>query len=469
MPRSQARDRMRVEKDALGTIQVPCDAYWGAATQRSIENFPIGREVMPPEIIRALVIIKKACALTNLAFHVLSPKKCEAICQACDEILLGKFPRDFPLLVWQTGSGTQSNMNVNEVIANRANELIGGKKGDKSPVHPNDDVNASQSSNDTFPTAMHLAATFEISERLLPATNDLYETMKKKAKKFSGIVKVGRTHLMDAVPITLGQEFSGYAAQLDFGLCALKQSLKLLRELAIGATAVGTGINAPKGFSEQVVAAINTLTGYTFTPARNTFAALASHEAMVATSGALKQLATSLFKIANDIRWLASGPRAGLGELLLPENEPGSSIMPGKVNPTQTEAMTMVAIQVIGNDTAIGMAGCLGNFELNVFKPLIAYNLLQSIRLLADGIESFDIRCVSGIAANIPRIKHLLDHSLAQAVALSPVLGYDKTAQIVRKAHLEQKSLKQAARELELVSDKEADTLLDPKNMLHPK
>jgi fumarate hydratase class II len=466
---SKSKDPLtRIEHDSFGEVAVPRDAYWGAQTQRSIENFPIGCERMPIELIRALIFIKKACALANCQLHILAPSKCTVICAACDEMLAGNFLDQFPLSLWQTGSGTQTNMNVNEVIANRANELSGSKKGAKTPVHPNDDVNQSQSTNDVFPTAIHIAATFEITSRLLPSLKELHETLKMKAQSFRNIIKVGRTHLMDAAPLTLGQEFSGYAAQVAFGITSLKHSLTWLQELAIGATAVGTGINAPRQFAQVVIPIINALTNFSFISAKNKFAALAAHDALVSTSGMLKQIASSLFKIANDIRWMASGPRAGLGELALPENEPGSSIMPGKVNPTQAEALTMVAIQVMGNDTAIGFAGSLGNFELNVFKPLMAYNLLQSIRLLADAIDSFNLRCAAGISANKKRIQALLEHSLMQGTALNPYLGYDKATKVVQKAHLEEKSLKQAAIELGFLTTQEAENLLNPNKMIHP-
>ncbi len=456
----------RKETDSLGSIDVPSDKYWGAQTQRSIENFPIGKEKMPIELIHALGIVKKAAALVNYDLKLLSKEKRDLIVKVCDELLRGDLDAHFDLVVWQTGSGTQTNMNVNEVISNRAIEKAGGVMGSKKPIHPNDDVNMSQSSNDVFPTAMHIAAVKAIESGLIPHLRLLLKGFQKKAKEFDAIIKMGRTHLMDAAPLTLGQEFSGYAAQIEHGIHAIESALPPILELALGGTAVGTGLNAPKGYDKKVAAKIAELTSYPFAAAPNKFAALSSNDALVMMSGALRTLACAFMKIANDIRWLASGPRAGLGELTLPENEPGSSIMPGKINPTQSESMTMVAVQVMGNDTAIGIAGSMGNFELNVFKPVIIYSLLQSIRLLSDVAKSFHDKCLIGIKPNKERIKELLEGSLMLATALNPVIGYDKASQVVQKAYRENLTLKEAALKLGALSEKEFDKIVDPRKMV---
>lgn len=445
--------KTRTEKDSMGTIQVPHDAAWGAQTERSRHFFAIGSEKMPQEIIRAIVYIKKAAALTNYDYKLLSKSKKDAICRACDEILSGKFESHFPLSVWQTGSGTQSNMNVNEVIAHIAK------------VHPNDDVNMSQSTNDVFPSAIHIAVYLK-TDALLASLKTVHKSLVAKAKAFNKIVKVGRTHLMDAAPVTLGQEFSGYAEQIKNSSVRLENSLKELQSLALGATAVGTGLNAPKGFGNNVCKTVSELLGATFYPASNYFEALASADALVSVSGSIKTLACALFKIANDIRWLGSGPRCGLGELHLPENEPGSSIMPGKVNPTQCEALIMVCIQCFGNDTSVAFAGSQGNFELNVCRPLIAYNLLQSITLLTHSIDSFRKYCLDGIEPNKKRIKEHLDKSLMHATALNPAIGYDAAAKIVQKAHREEKTVREVALELSDLSEKEFDALVDPTKMV---
>lgn len=459
--------KTRKEKDSLGWVEVPADKYWGAQTQRSIQNFRIGREKMPEEIIEAFAILKKACAITNQKMGVLTPDIAGPIQQACDEILDGKLEGNFPLVVWQTGSGTQSNMNLNEVIANRAHVLSGGKLDDtKKKVHPNDHVNKSQSSNDTFPTAMHIAAYKLVVESTIPALTALKDALKQKAEDFADIAKIGRTHLMDATPLTLGQEFSGYVSQLEYGLRALTNTLDHLRELALGGTAVGTGINAPKGFDTEVAAEIAALTKHPFVTAPNKFEALSAHDAIVETSGALKQIAVSLMKIANDIRFLGSGPRCGLGELSLPANEPGSSIMPGKVNPTQAEAMTMVAAQVVGNDAAITVGGMNGHFQLNVFKPVMIYNLLQSARLLADASHSFRSNCVEGISANEGNINAHLNNSLMLVTALNPHIGYDNAAKIAKKAHEENLTLKQSAIDSGLLTEEEFDRWVDPRKMI---
>lgn len=457
---------MRTETDSLGSIEVPSNKYWGAQTQRSIQNFPIGLEKMPIELIHALGIIKKAAALVNHELGLLPAEKKDLIVQTCDELLAGKLDDHFDLVVWQTGSGTQTNMNVNEVISNRAIEKASGVLGSKKPIHPNDDVNMSQSSNDVFPTAMHIATLIAIKKNLLPHLKLLRDGFKAKAAEFDKIVKVGRTHLMDAAPLTLGQEFSGYTAQIDHGIKAVESTLHFVSELAIGGTAVGTGLNSPKGYDQKICEVISKLTGYSFAPAPNKFAALAANDGLVAVSGALKVLACAFMKIANDIRWLASGPRAGLAEIFLPENEPGSSIMPGKVNPTQSESMTMVAVQVMGNDAAVSFAGSMGNFELNVFKPVIIYNLLQSIRLLSDVAKNFHDKCLVGIKPNMKRLQELLDNSLMLATALNPVIGYDKAAKIVQKAYKEGLSLKQAALALGFLTEKQFDEIVDPKKMI---
>ena len=435
----------REETDSLGPVRVPADRYWGAQTERSRNNFRIGGERMPIEVVRAFGILKKAAALANAELGVLEVGKRDLIVRAADQIIAGDLDDHFPLVVWQTGSGTQSNMNVNEVISNRAIELAGGELGSKTPIHPNDDVNRSQSSNDTFPTAMHVAAVTALRERLLPAATTLQEALADKRDAFAKIVKIGRTHLMDAVPLTLGQEFSGYAEQVKRGRERVERSLPDLYELALGGTAVGTGLNAPPGFAERVAAWIRRLTGEPFVSAPNKFEALAAHDAIVEASGALKTLAVALMKIANDIRWLGSGPRSGLGELRLPENEPGSSIMPGKVNPTQCEALTMVCARVFGNDTAITVAGASGNFELNVFKPVLIDSLLQSIRLLGDGMNSFTEHCVTGIEADVERIEELVQRSLMLVTALNPHIGYDNAATIAKTAHREGITLREAA------------------------
>ncbi len=457
----------RTAKDTLGSIQVPADKYWGAQTQRAIENFPIGEERMPREVILAFGLLKKAAAITNHKLGVLPEELAGPISQACDEVAEGKLDEHFPLLVWQTGSGTQTNMNVNEVVANRAHEITGGKLDDDSIlVHPNDHVNRSQSSNDTFPTAMHIAAYTMISTHTIPALRHLREQLQQKAEAFAPLVKIGRTHMMDATPLTLGQEFSAYVEQLDQGIGLLERSLQQLSELALGGTAVGTGINAPKGFDTIVADKIASLTGKPFVTAPNKFEALAAHDAVVATSGALKTIAVSLMKIANDIRMLASGPRCGIGEINLPANEPGSSIMPGKVNPTQPEALTMVAAQVIGNDMAITVGGMNGHFQLNVFKPMMIYNLLQSARLLADGCNSFTEKCVVDIEANREQINKHLNNSLMLVTALNPHIGYDNAARIAKKAHAEDLSLREAALALGLVSDEDFDRWVDPAGMI---
>jgi fumarate hydratase class II len=456
----------RIEYDTLGEVQVPADKLWGAQTQRSLQNFKIGGHRMPREVIYALAIAKKAAALTNAELGVLPEDKAQIIAEVCDEILSGALDEHFPLVVWQTGSGTQTNMNLNEVIANRANQKLGQPLGTKKPIHPNDDVNKSQSSNDVFPTAMHIAAYLSVRDRLLPALDKLATALQDKANAFMPIIKVGRTHLMDAVPMRLGQEFSGYAHQVRTAKQDVERTLEEVRELPLGGTAVGTGLNAPKGFAEKVAAKIAELTGAPFITAPNKFAALATHDPLVSLSGALKRTAVALMKIANDIRLLGSGPRAGLAELNLPENEPGSSIMPGKVNPTQSEAMTMVCCQVIGNDTAITCGAFQGHLELNVFKPLIIHNLLESIRLLADACHSFTDNCVVGIEPNLPAIHRHLERSLMMVTALNPIIGYEKAAKIAQKAHKEDKTLKEAAIELGYLSAEEFDAYVRPEAMV---
>jgi fumarate hydratase class II len=457
----------RIEQDSMGSIEVDEDRYWGAQTQRSLQNFRIGEERMPREIVLALATIKKAAALVNHDLGLLTDDKLRLIVAAADEVLAGRLDREFPLVVWQTGSGTQSNMNVNEVIASRANELAGGTRGGKSPIHPNDDVNLSQSSNDTFPTAMHIAIAGRIDSDLLPAVAILRATLDAKAKEYASIVKIGRTHLQDATPLTLGQEISGWVAQLEHGIAGIRASLPAIYQLALGGTAVGTGLNAPLEFPERVAAKLAELTGRPFVTAPNKFAALAGHDALVRSHGAIKTLATALFKIANDIRWLASGPRSGLGELRIPENEPGSSIMPGKVNPTQCEALTMVCTQVFGNDVAIGFAGASGNFELNVYKPLIAYSMLQSTRLLGDALRSFDEHCAQGLEPNRAEIERKLHGSLMLVTALAPHLGYDKAAAIAKHAHVHGSSLRDAAIELGFVTGEQFDAWVRPEDMTH--
>ena len=458
--------KKRQESDSLGSIEVPADKYWGAQTERSIRNFQIGAEKMPLELIHALGIVKKAAALVNCELGLQPLEKCKVIVEVCDELAKGELDDHFALVVWQTGSGTQTNMNVNEVIANRCIEKSGGVLGSKIPIHPNDDVNMSQSSNDVFPTAMHIATVTAVRKGLLPHLRLLQKGLKAKAAEFASMIKVGRTHLMDAAPVTLGQEFSGYAAQIEQAIEGVEGALKYTFELALGGTAVGTGLNAPKGYDKKVAAKISELTGEPFTTASNKFAALASNDAVVQMSGALKVVACAFMKIANDIRWLASGPRCGLGELFLPENEPGSSIMPGKVNPTQSEAMTMVAVQVMGNDASIGIAGSMGNFELNVFRPVMIYNLLQSIRLLGDVAKNFHDKCLVGIQANRERIHELLSKSLMLATALNPVIGYDKASKVVQKAYYDHKTLKQAAVELGFLTEKQFDEIVDPRKMV---
>jgi fumarate hydratase, class II len=457
----------RTEHDTMGPVEVPADKYWGAQTQRSIENFKIGNQKMPDEIIRAFAVLKKAAALVNAGLEVLPKEKAELIAKVCDEILAGKLEDEFPLVIWQTGSGTQSNMNVNEVIANRAHVLAGNKLGEgKTFLHPNDDVNKSQSSNDTFPTAMHIAAYKMIVEVTIPGLELVRNTLDKKAKEFKDIVKIGRTHWMDATPLTLGQEFSGYVSQIDHGIKALKNTLPHLSELALGGTAVGTGINAPKGYDKLVAKKIAELTGLPFVTAPNKFESLAAHDAMVEVSGALKRLAVSFMKILNDLRVLASGPRSGIGEIIIPANEPGSSIMPGKVNPTQIEAFTMVCAQVIGNDTAITVGGMQGHFELNVFKPMMIANLLQSARLIGDACVSFNDNCAIGIEANTAAIQKNLENSLMLVTALNPKIGYENAAKIAKKAYAESKTLRQAAVELGLLTDEQFSEWVDPKKMI---
>ena len=463
--------RTRTESDSFGEIQVDASRYWGAQTERSLHHFAIGdaaSERMPLEVTRAMGVLKKAAALANMEGGHLDAAIGDLIVAAADEVIDGTLDDHFPLYVWQTGSGTQTNMNANEVISNRAIEMAGGELGSKQPVHPNDHVNMSQSSNDAFPTAMHVAAALEITERLVPSVRALRDALAAKARQFDDVVKIGRTHLQDAVPLTLGQEFSGYAAQLDAGIARIESTLPGLLALAIGGTAVGTGLNAPAGFGDAVARRLAALTGLAFTSAPNKFAALAAHDDLVMASGALRTLAGALMKIANDLRWLASGPRSGLGELTLPENEPGSSIMPGKVNPTQCEALTMVAVEVIGNDTAIAIAGSQGNFELNVFKPLIIFNVLRSVHLLADACARFREFCVEGVEANRARIAELVDRSLMLVTALSPHVGYDRAAEIAKKAQHEGTTLREAALALGYVSAEQYDEWVRPERMVGP-
>lgn len=457
----------RTEHDTMGEVQVPADKFWGAQTERSRNNFKIGPEAsMPHEIIEAFAVLKKAAAYANAELGVLSADKRDQIAQVCDEILEGKLNDQFPLVIWQTGSGTQSNMNMNEVISNKAHVNSGGILGKKSEIHPNDDVNKSQSSNDTYPTAMHIAAYKKVVEHTLPAVEKLRNTLQEKAETFKDIVKIGRTHLMDATPLTLGQEFSGYVAQLDYAMKAITNTFDHLQEIALGGTAVGTGLNTPKGYDISVAKYISEFTGLPFVTAPNKFEALAAHDAIVESHGALKQLAVSLYKIAQDIRFLASGPRSGIGEILIPENEPGSSIMPGKVNPTQNEAMTMVCAQVLGNDTTISFAGTQGNYELNVFKPVMAYNFLQSAQLLGDACISFNDHCAVGIQANEPRIKELVDKSLMLVTALNTHIGYENAAKIAKTAHKNGTTLKEEAINLGLLTAEQFDEWVKPEDMV---
>jgi fumarate hydratase class II len=458
----------RLESDSMGKIAVPNDRYYGAQTARSLIHFDIGHDKIPLEVVHCFAVLKKACALVNKDLGKLKPEICDLIVKAADEVSASKLDDHFPLRVWQTGSGTQSNMNINEVISNRAIELAGGEMGSKKPVHPNDHVNMSQSSNDTFPGAMSMAAALETKRTLIPAVKKLRDALDAKAKEFAKIVKIGRTHLMDATPITLGQEFSGYVSMLDADLKRIEMVLPDVGELALGGSAVGTGLNTHPEFAERVAKKIAELTGYPFVTAPNKFAALSAHDALVMASGALKTLAASLMKIANDIRWLGSGPRCGIGELSLPENEPGSSIMPGKVNPTQCEAMTMVAVQVMGNDAAIGFAGSQGNFELNVYKPVIIFNYLHSIRLLTDSCRSFVDHCVVGIEPNLDRIKHYLNDSLMLVTALNQKIGYDNAAKIAKTAHKENATLRDTAIKLGLLTGEEFDATVKPEEMTHP-
>ncbi|MCH8033902.1 MAG: class II fumarate hydratase [Bacteroidetes bacterium] len=459
----------RMETDSMGEIKVPVDKYYGAQTARSLMNFKIGGERFPREIIRALGVLKKAAALTNKELGILSSEKVKLIVKAADEVIEGKLDEHFPLVVWQTGSGTQTNMNSNEVIANRAIEIAGGELGSRKPIHPNDDVNKAQSSNDTFPTAMHIAAVEEIHRRLIPMVTKLRDALQKKSEEFKNIIKIGRTHLMDATPLTLGQEFSGYVQQLTNGLERIDAALPRLYELALGGTAVGTGLNTHPEFAVKAAKNIAEISGLPFITGRNKFEGLAAHDALVEFSGVLKTLAVSLMKIANDIRLLGSGPRCGFGELDLPANEPGSSIMPGKVNPTQSEALTMVCAQVMGNDVAVNIGGATGHFELNVFKPVIIYNVLQSIRLISDACESFTDNCVVGIEANEKNINKHLTESLMLVTALNPHIGYDNAAKIAKKAHAESKTLKEVAVELGLLTEEKFDEVVRPEQMIGPK
>ncbi|MFC7286562.1 class II fumarate hydratase [Herminiimonas glaciei] len=458
----------RIERDTFGPIEVDSQRLWGAQTQRSLEHFKISTEKMPQELIIALAEVKRAAAIVNLDLGKLAKDKAQAIAQAAEEVIDGRHPHEFPLAVWQTGSGTQSNMNMNEVLANRASELLGGERGEKRLVHPNDDVNLGQSSNDIFPTAMYVAAGVAVGKTLLPAVAALQATLHGKAEEFADIVKIGRTHLQDATPLTLGQEFSGYVAQLAQSAATIDALLPPLQDLAVGGTAVGTGLNTHPEFGVRVAAELTRRTGVTFKSAPNKFAALAAHDAMVSVHGGLKTLAASMMKIANDVRWLASGPRSGLGEISIPENEPGSSIMPGKVNPTQSEAVTMLCCQVFGNDVALNFGGASGNFELNVFKPLMAHNFLQSVRLLADGIHSFDEHCAHGIVANRERIADLMERSLMLVTALAPHIGYDKAAKIAKQAHQQGTNLKETALALGYVTNEEFDLWVQPQDMIRP-
>ncbi len=461
--------KTRHERDSFGTVEVPAERLWGAQTQRSLEHFAISSERMPDELVHALVRVKAAAAVVNGTLGLLPADKAAAIATAAEEVLAGRHPHEFPLSVWQTGSGTQTNMNANEVLANRASELLGGERGEARRVHPNDDVNLGQSSNDVFPTAMHVAAATGLATQLLPALRALRATLAAKSAAFADVVKIGRTHLQDATPLTLGQEFSGYVAQLDIAEAAITATLPALHALAIGGTAVGTGLNTHPEFGARVAAELERTTDLPFRSAENKFAALAGHEPLVAAHGALKTLAAALTKIANDVRWLASGPRSGLGELSIPENEPGSSIMPGKVNPTQSEALTMLCIQVMANDVAVGFAGAAGNFELNVFKPLVAHAFLQSVRLLADGMASFERHCARGIEANRERIAELLERSLMLVTALAPHIGYDRAAEIAKRAHASGETLREAALALGYVAADDFDRWVRPAAMLGPR
>jgi fumarate hydratase, class II len=458
----------RIEKDSFGPIEVPADRLWGAQTQRSLHHFHISTERMAPELVAALAQVKRAAAAVNRSLGKLPLEKAEAIIRAADEVLEGRHPQEFPLAVWQTGSGTQSNMNMNEVLANRGSELMGGERGEKRLLHPNDHVNMGQSSNDIFPTAMHVAAAIAVAQNLLPALSQLRGTLLRKSRDFESIVKIGRTHLQDATPLTLGQEFSGYVAQLEFAESAIRATLPGLLALAAGGTAVGTGLNAHPDFAPRIAAELSSRTGLSFKSAPNKFMALAGHEAMVSSHGAFKTLAAALMKIANDVRWMASGPRSGLGEITIPENEPGSSIMPGKVNPTQCEALTMLCCQVFGNDVAITVGGSQGNFELNVFKPMIAHNFLQSARLLADGMRSFDKHCAQGIEPNHARIAELMEKSLMLVTALAPHIGYDRAAQIAKTASHDGLTLRQAALQSGFVTEQQFDEWIVPIDMTRP-
>ncbi|MBX7151456.1 class II fumarate hydratase [bacterium] len=459
----------RIETDSMGEVKVPNDKYYGAQTARSLMNFKIGGDRFPRELIRALGVLKRAAAMTNKELGTLPADKADLIIRAADEVIEGKLDEHFPLVVWQTGSGTQTNMNANEVISNRAIEMAGGQLGSKKPIHPNDDVNKAQSSNDTFPTAMHIAAAEQIKHRLIPMVKKLRKTLDDKAKSFKDIIKIGRTHLMDAVPLTLGQEFSGYVQQLDNDLKRIEFALDGLYDLALGGTAVGTGLNTHPEFAVKAAKHIATITNLPFRSAPNKFEALAAHDAIVFASGAAKTLAASFMKIANDVRWLASGPRCGIGEIHIPDNEPGSSIMPGKVNPTQSEAMTMVCVQVMGNDAAINFAGASGNFELNVFKPVLIFNLLNSVRLLADACDSFDEHCATGIEPNADQVKKHLDNSLMLVTALNPHIGYDNAAKVAKKAHAENITLREAAIKLGLLTGEKFDEVVRPEKMISPK
>jgi fumarate hydratase class II len=459
----------RIEKDTFGPIEVPADRLWGAQTQRSLQNFAISGERMPAALLKALALVKKAAALVNQELGALDPKLADAIVRACDEVVRGDHDGEFPLVVWQTGSGTQSNMNMNEVVANRASELLGGERGEKRLVHPNDHVNRGQSSNDVFPAAMALACTDAVRSRVIPAVRALRDVLAEKSKAFGDVVKIGRTHLMDATPLTLGQEISGWVAQLDQGLKHLDTTVPHLAELALGGTAVGTGLNAHPEYAARVAKKVAELTGHPIVTAPNKFESLAAHDAIVFAHGALKTLAASLTKIANDVRWLASGPRSGIGEITIPENEPGSSIMPGKVNPTQSEAMTMLCAQVLGNDVAVNIGGASGNFELNVYKPLILHNFLQSARLIADGCDSFRKNCVVGLEPNRPVIKRHLENSLMLVTALNPHIGYDNAAKIAKKAHKEGLTLRESALALGLVSAEDFERWVRPEDMTGPK